>query len=68
MRDCKLKYERKLRLLPTLPLLLYAKLHTFLTDATMNPPDSGKDELKGSVPIVSSKLVEAGYEEDINLW
>ena len=29
----------------------------------MNPPDSGKDELKGSVPMASSKLMEAEYEE-----
>ena len=34
----------------------------------MNPPDSGKDELKVSVPMASSKLMEAEYEEDINLW
>ena len=31
-------------------------------------PDSGKDELKGSVPMVTSSLKKGGYEEDINLW
>lgn len=51
-----------------LPLLLCVKLRTFLTGATMNPPDSGKDELKVSVPMAASNLKEAGYEEDINLW
>ena len=34
----------------------------------MNPPDSGKNELRVSVPMAASNLKEDGYEEDINLW
>ena len=36
--------------------------------AVPNPPGSGKDAPKARVPIVTSNLKEAGYEEDINSW
>ena len=51
-----------------LPLLLCVKLRTLLTGAVPNPPDIGKDELKESVPMVTSSFKKGGYEEDINLW
>ena len=41
---------------------------TFLTGAVPNPPSGGKDTLKARVPIVTSNLKEAGYEEDTNSW
>lgn len=52
----------------TLPLLLCVKLRSFITGAVPNPPNSGKDALKGSVPMVTSNLREAGYEEDFSSW
>ena len=41
---------------------------TFLTGAVPNPPSGGKDMPKARVPIVTSNLKEAGYEEDTNSW